>query len=413
MTKKEYARRKAEIVETYRQGKADEAVDAAIALVGELHQDKDYALVVDLFHSPDVDPKGYLWTFEVAYALNEMKLYPEAEEIYEQIVDLEPENSAALNNLSNIKKTKEQTDEAFSLIKRAYEINPKDEIILRNYEALLSIVRERDEREKFYKQALDILPKENEFVIQKLSSFFLSARNDPDYRNNCLPIPRWKVKVMMGTDDQKAQSLLQQWLDKGYLRKTGTRGDYNELRYELNPFIFAELPKLKPKKLNPLWIQGLEQLNADALDALGYFRTQDRVARVKKSIRGVLQRDVDELFLNYVVKNYKSVVILSGSIVEMLLMYYCEKKHVADITYQRHSNNITKPLYETDLGDLLAFFEEHKLLGDVVVHMGNISRIYRNFVHPGRELREQVVLDQPKADLCFVSTLEILNKVCT
>jgi len=61
----------------------------------------------------------------------------------------------------------------------------------------------------------------------------------------------------------------------------------------------------------------------------------------------------------------------------------------------------------------LTFFEENKLLGDAVVHMGNISRIYRNFVHPGKELREQVALDQGKANLCFVSTLEILNRVCT
>jgi hypothetical protein len=111
--------------------------------------------------------------------------------------------------------------------------------------------------------------------------------------------------------------------------------------------------------------------------------------------------------------NDKAVVILSGSIVEMLLIYFCEKKKVKNISYQRHSKMISKKLYECDLGDLLSYFEENKYLGDVVIHMGNISRIYRNFVHPGKELREQMVLDQAKANLCFVSTLEILNRVCT
>jgi hypothetical protein len=43
--------------------------------------------------------------------------------------------------------------------------------------------------------------------------------------------------------------------------------------------------------------------------------------------------------------------------------------------------------------------------------MGNISRIYRNFVHPGKELREAESLNQAKADLCFVSTIEILLSV--
>lgn len=413
MTKKDYIQRKAEIVQACRDGKPDDAVAAAIDLVNELHQEKAYALVVDLFHSWDADTRQSLWTFEVAYALADQKFDSEAEQIYQHIVELEPRNSAALNNLSNIKKARGRIDEAFSLITRAYRVDPKDDIVSRNYEALSAIVRERDERDRFYRQALELLRKENEFVIQKLTAFFTSAKNDAAFRDNCLPIPRWKVKVMMGTDDQKAQSLLQQWVDKGYLRKTGARGDYNELCYEFNPFIFPELPKLRPKKLNPSWIEGFEQLNADTLDSRGYFRTHDRIGRVKKSIRGVLARDIDELFLNYAMKNHKSVVILSGSIVEMLLIYFCEKKRVAEIAYQRHNSIIKKALYEADLGDLLAYFTEKRLLGDVVIHMANISRIYRNFVHPGRELREQIVLDQPKADLCFVSTLEILNKICT
>ena len=74
---------------------------------------------------------------------------------------------------------------------------------------------------------------------------------------------------------------------------------------------------------------------------------------------------------------------------------------------------ISKKLYSSNLGDLLTYFEQNKLLGDIVIHMGNISRIYRNFIHPGKELQEQPVLDQAKANLCFVSTLEILNRVCT
>lgn len=134
---------------------------------------------------------------------------------------------------------------------------------------------------------------------------------------------------------------------------------------------------------------------------------------MKKSIRNILLRDLDEMILNYIMRNDKSVIILSGSIVEILLIYLCEKKRIKIISYQRHSKTIEKKLYDCDLGDLLTYFEQNKALGDLVIHLGNISRIYRNFVHPGKELREQVVLDQAKANLCFVSTLEILNKVCT
>jgi hypothetical protein len=228
-----------------------------------------------------------------------------------------------------------------------------------------------------------------------------------------MPIPKWKLKVMMSTDEQKALSLLDQWLKKGYVCKTGDRGSYGEYIYELNPLLLKELTKVKPKKINPQWLRGIELLNIETLESLLYFNIIQSIEKAKKSIRTILRRDIDELFLNYVMKNNKAVVILSGSIVETLLIYYCEKKQIKDISYQRHNKTISKKLYESDLGDLLTYYENTKLLGDVVVHMGNISRIYRNFVHPGKELREQETLDDAKANMCFVSTLEILKRICT
>jgi hypothetical protein len=109
--------------------------------------------------------------------------------------------------------------------------------------------------------------------------------------------------------------------------------------------------------------------------------------------------------------NDKSTVILSGSIVESALIYYCEKKKITNISYQRQNKTINKKLYDCDLGDILSYFEQNRLLGNAIVYMGNISRIYRNFVHPGKELREADSLNQEKINLCFASTLEILRSV--
>lgn len=274
-------------------------------------------------------------------------------------------------------------------------------------------MREREEINQLYKHALTYLPKENEFVFQKLQAFFSNAKKDKDSIDNRIPIPRWKLKVMMETDEQKSLSLIEQWLGKGYVRKTGDRGNFNELIYELNPLILENLPKFKPKKIKASWLKGIEQLNADTLEQLGYFTYRSRVERVKKTIRSILIRDLDEMFLNYVMGNDKAVVILSGSMVEILLIYFCEKKKIRKISYQRQGKTISKKLYDSNLGDLLSYLEQNKLLGDIVIHLGNISRIYRNFVHPGKELRDQTVLDQAKANLCFVGTLEILTRVCT
>jgi tetratricopeptide (TPR) repeat protein len=413
MTKKEFDERKSEIKGLHHAGDIELAIEEVDELISELHEAKNYAFVTELYRTDFLSLRSNMNSFEVAYALNNQGFNNDAERIYEIILSDEPKNSSVLNNLSNIKKEKGNIDAAFDLIQRAYKIDQKDEIISRNYESLLAKINERDQITQNYRYALKYLPKENEFVIQKLQAFFGSAKNDKDFTDNRLAIPKWKLKVMMSTDDQKASSLLDQWLKKGYIRKTGDRGAYGEYIYEFNPFLLKELNKIKPTKINPQWLKGLESLNAETLESLSYFKILDTVNKVKKNIRVILQRDVDELFLNYVMKNHKAIVILSGSIVEILLIYYCEKKQIKDISYQKHNKTIAKKLYEADLGDMLSYFEQNRHFGDAVVHMGNISRIYRNFIHPGKELREQELLDEAKANICFVSTLEILKRICT
>jgi hypothetical protein len=52
------------------------------------------------------------------------------------------------------------------------------------------------------------------------------------------------------------------------------------------------------------------------------------------------------------------------------------------------------------------------MVSDLFVHMGNIARISRNFIHPGKELREAEQLSQAKADMCVISALEVVRHIC-
>lgn len=413
MNKKEFKDYKKAIRSLVEESETETAKTLAQALVAELNEQKEYGKIVDLFHSEFIEPKSCLYCFEVAYALGEDNRESEAEPIYEYIVSTQPKNSAALNNLSNIKERKGRVEEAFDLIQRAYEIEPDDEIISRTHSKLSSIIREKEEVEQNFKFALSCLPKENEFVLGKLRNFIFNVKKDKDFNKGRIPIPRWKFKVLMVTDDQKANSLLDQWLEKWYLRKTGERGNYQELVYEINPFLDKGINNLKPTKINQNWITGINNLNVEHLESIEYFEIIKKTTKVKKGIKSILLRDVNELFLNYVMGNKKTVVILSGSIVEILLIYYCEKKKIKQIKYQRHNKIISKKLYECDLGDLLSFIEQNKLCGNALIHMANISRIYRNYVHPGKELRESETLTESKANLCFISTIEIIKTICT
>jgi hypothetical protein len=260
---------------------------------------------------------------------------------------------------------------------------------------------------------LSLLAKENDFVITKLKAFTANFKIDSEQKNLQLPIPRWKFKILMETNEQISISLLNQWTEKGYLYKTDQRGDYREVVYELNPYLEKQVKSISKTKIPDNWIQGMSEISIDNLQELSYFSSIEQIKKVKLKYRNLMLRDIDELFLSYIMKNHKSVIILSGSLVELLLIYYCEKKHINLLSYQGKVKNISRKLYDADLGELLSYFENKKMLGDATIHLGNISRIYRNFVHPGKELRESEDLDQTKADLCFVSTIEIIKSICT
>lgn len=295
------------------------------------------------------------------------------------------------------------------MISKAYEIEPEDELITNNFDSLNQIIIEQKEREQKFKHSLIHLERENKFVIDKLKNFINNAKNDKNYENGILPIAKWKFKVFMKTDEQKADSLRTQWLDKEYIIDTGQRGSYYEVIYEINPYLEKAISEVRLKTINPNWIKGIENLNSEKLEEINYYRNLKKINRVNKKFKPLLKRDYDELTFNYLVKNNKSTIILAGSLIETLLIYYLNKKKIQSITYQINNRRVSKNLYEATLNDLLQFLEQNKLLQKQFVHLGNISRIFRNYIHPGKELSKTETLDFSKANLCYISACELIN----
>jgi len=415
MNQRTYQQRKREIKQAWADD-AGRAYSVATELIMDLWHEKDYTHIVDLYLWPLVTPKAPLHLFEVAYSLAQCQYAADAERVYESLLLGDPDNSSVLNNLCLLKRGKGAIEQAWELIQRAKQIAPKDEIIERNFSDLRSIIDERRALDAQYRASADRVCKENDFVIAKLRFFLTRAKSDPECRGLIIPIPRWKFKVLIGTDEQKAESLVEQWLEKGYIRRTGERGEHGEHIYQINPHLEDGLrtsDKAKERTRVPgAWVEGMGTLDADHLQALGYYEAVDRLTKVKRAFRTLLERDLNETFLNYLMHNNKSVIVLSGSLVETLLIYHCEKKKITEVSYQRGQRVVKKRLYDADLGDLLDFFEQQGMLGDLLVHMGNISRISRNFIHPGKELRESEQLSQAKADMCFLSAMEIIRQIC-
>lgn len=413
MTGKELKEKMAHIAALRAAEKFEQARDRTFFLLQDLFQERKFTRIAEVFSSPICQPQNAYYMFEVAYALSEIGQLDEAEQIYETLLRDEADNPALLNNLSHIKETKLQIAEAFDLIRRAYELNPHDEVIAGNYRNLLALIRTQEHIEQTFRQALDYLQDENDFVLEKLKTFVRNLVKEPEFQRQRMPIPGWKFSVLLETNQRQADGLSQQWLERGYLRHTSERDAQLAPIYELNPFLEGELAKIHYKELPPKWLEGVDRLTIETLEKTAYFSTLRKVHKIKGKYQAIAERDLNELFLNYLMKNEKSVIILTGSLVEVVLMYYCEEHEITHLYQQRKDKTIKRDLYESDLGEILNYLQEKKILSEIFVHIGNIARIYRNFIHPGRELREPDLLNQSKIELCFMSALEIINTLLT
>ncbi len=387
----------------------DKATEEAGVLVKKLFTEKKFNEIVELDKSLECVPI----TFELAYAYVEIGNLNKGEEIYEFLLSIpgEENNPAILNNLSNIKKSKGEIDEAFRLIKKAYDIDSNDEIIKRNYESLVKIIQEREEIETIYRKAEDNLKKETSWALKKLNNFLNNVRKESGFKNNKLEIPNWKFKVLIGTDELRADSLKKQWIQKGYIRDTGERGEYLARIYEINPYLFTSIQKTTPIQINEAWFDGFENINIDELNKIGYFEILSKIRKVSKKYKELIKRDFDELVFNYLVGNKKATIVLSGSLIELLFTYYCEKKKIRIISYAVGGKQITKDLYECNLSDFLSYFDSTQKAKNLIVYIGHLSRVYRNFIHPGNEIKSQQRLDTSKIAICFNAVIEITKYI--
>lgn len=122
-----------------------------------------------------------------------------------------------------------------------------------------------------------------------------------------------------------------------------------------------------------------------------------------KGFKLILERDYKELSLCLDINASKSVLILSGSIIEAVLSDY----FIENLPQGKSEKEILK----SDLGSLLDFAESEKLISLKEKQLGIIIKNYRNLIHPGREKRTKEEFDFETAKLSKILLDLILKKV--
>lgn len=386
-----------------------------------LFSDKNYQTIIDLkknFTSVQLD-KADSW-FEIAYSYNEVEDKKNAQKSYEHYLSKNKNSTAALNNLANIYHEKNElifVEKAIKLYEKALKIDSDKDLFLKNLsntketrEELIKQKSTNEILEKTFKRAIGLLKNENYFSIESLYNFILNLKKDDDFKNNEIPIEDDYFPSLMNTNYSKSKKLKDSWLSKNYIIHTETYDNHNVPIYTVNPYLYDAIIQqrkiISENDIPSKWLEGIEGLSVSKLEEIQYFNILEKISKINKKYKPIIERDFNELVFNHLVGNIKSTIVLSGSFVELILTYHLERKKHLQIQY---SSNRQKNLYDCNLFDLISFSEEKGFFGKDFFHLTNLSRVYRNFIHPGLELQNE--LNKGKSDLCFISTMEIFKLI--
>ncbi|MCP1252519.1 hypothetical protein NK212_11715 [Elizabethkingia sp. S0634] len=394
------------------------------SIIDILFKNKKYSQIIDLkntFEHSKLE-KADIW-FEIAYSYNEIGKIKESEKVYEYILSRNKKTGAILNNLANIygdKKDINYVGKAIKMYEEAIKIDGSEELYERNlkntkdtFEELLKEKNENDYIENSFKKSLLLIKNEDYFSLESLGSFINNIKKEENFKDGEVPIQNEYFPSLVKSNITNALKLKDIWISKNYILQTDKYDNYNIPIYKINPYIEEEIIKYKQlileKDIPIKWIDGFSKLNMLRLDEIEYFILKEKISKFNKKYKNLINRDFDELVLNYLMGNIKSTVVLSGSFVELVLTFYLERKKVRNISYLQNGRSISKNIYDSNLYDLISYIEQSNYFGKDFFHLTNLSRVYRNFIHPGLELKDE--LNKGKSDICFISTLEILKKI--
>ena len=222
---------------------------------------------------------------------------------------------------------------------------------------------------------LDI-KKENIFIINKFLSFCEHQNDSGDIICSYSELP-----IFLNINAEKANEVLNTFLRKKYLFKQINHSyDTNKSVYKINNDVESEIINIKNN--NKLMNDVANKLNNISLEKMENMNLNDKFSKISSitntEICSILKRDYYELFMAYTIDNQKSVTILAGGIIETILIYIIKK----------NDSTIGNKIYDLDLTQLLNKCQNNNYISSVPLNFINGLKKYRNFVHPGVEIRE-------------------------
>lgn len=366
------------------------------SLIEELHKRNKYEEIIKITENIDIKKLNYLnFGFELAYAYKSLKMDKEAREMYEEFISKNPDSAAAINNLGVIYENDGNVERALELYEKAEGIS-HDKIYTDNIKRCNEHIEERKKEEEKEYEALEIFEKENIWVINELKLFYSAS----DENNNVI-CSYSKLPILLKCGEAKAQELLNKFLQNNYIFKNKNH-NYNTASsvYRINTVIYERIKEIdKENEIVSNFTDNLNNFTIENLKKLDYVEIYQKLSEIKdEKIKNIFIRDYNELIYNYLSNQSKTVVLMSGTIIELLLLYILELNNITK--YAVGTKSKSKKIEEMDITEMLEVSTAEKLIHNAPQKFIDGMKNFRNFVHPGKELREKILeIDKQTVDL--------------
>lgn len=367
-------------------------------IIANLYKKKRYPDIRDIVNKV---ARGVLYKsenlFEIAYSLGKCSDCSN-KRIYLKILQDDPGNSSALNNLGVIFTAEGDYENAYEHYKQAYQISAEDALIHRNF---LSSSKKHKESIKI----CDAFENRTPDFKRKVLEFCEYADAE-----RCIELTIDELVENIGLSQAEVSAIWQEMLENNYIEKIKKDDKY---AYRVNILIWKFLQKNKDfLRANVDYEILSEELNVDSLKKIGYDKEiEKRLAGIStKTVKEMLLRDLRECAISIVIGSYKSAIIISGGAIEHILMQALDKAGVSsyDVGTLLNGKAKTKKTDEMNLGELLEVANVKNIIKKDNYHLSQFARKYRNAIHPTVELKMASEINKENALMLWKILLNVI-----
>lgn len=336
--------------------------------------------------------------FELAYSFSEMDRKKEAQLIYEEYLKKDPKNSAVLNNLGVIYENLRQYEKALKFYEKAEKISHSNRTV-NNIKRCKSNIEELKIEKKLEEESLSAFNDESFWMISKLEHFYSHSDDDGNIVCSYKQLPNF-----LKCSPEKAQETINYMIEKKYVfRNKKHNYDTSSSVYKRNLLVSKKI--IEMKKANDIittFVSKTEGFTLKEFEEIQYLEVLNKIKTIRdRKIKNIFIRDYNELVFSYLSKQSKSVVLLSGTLMELLLLYVLGHNKIK--TYKVGSKQDNKKIEEMNISEMLDVCEKEKILHSTPEKFIDGMKQFRNFIHPGKELREKVLeIDKTTVDLAII-----------